>query len=161
MCLGVPGKVIEIREEHGTAWPASTSAASRKEVCLAYVPECASGDYVIVHVGFAITRLDEASALETLAISTSSACSSESRRAGRRVAGAGQCVKYLDEYQRRRWPARCSPRSADRHAAVGDHGGLRRPDALDHPQRHRPAAARPRSSWSTGRAARCASRRWR
>jgi hydrogenase expression/formation protein HypC len=38
----------------------------RKEVCLAYVPEVEVGDYTIVHVGFAITRLDEASALETL-----------------------------------------------------------------------------------------------
>jgi hydrogenase expression/formation protein HypC len=38
----------------------------RKEVCLAYVPDVQVGDYTIVHVGFAITRLDEASALETL-----------------------------------------------------------------------------------------------
>jgi len=38
----------------------------RKEVCLAYVPEVEVGDYTIVHVGFALTRLDEASALETL-----------------------------------------------------------------------------------------------
>jgi hydrogenase expression/formation protein HypC len=38
----------------------------RKEVCLAYVPDVDVGDYTIVHVGFALTRLDEASALETL-----------------------------------------------------------------------------------------------
>jgi hydrogenase expression/formation protein HypC len=38
-----------------------------KEICLAYVPEARVGDYVIVHVGFAITRLDEAAATETLA----------------------------------------------------------------------------------------------
>jgi hydrogenase expression/formation protein HypC len=38
----------------------------RKEVCLAYVPEVEVGDYTIVHVGFALTKLDEASALETL-----------------------------------------------------------------------------------------------
>jgi len=37
-----------------------------KEVCLAYLPEIAVGDYTIVHVGFAITQVDEASALETL-----------------------------------------------------------------------------------------------
>ncbi len=37
-----------------------------KEVCLEYVPDATVGDYTIVHVGFAITRLDEASALETL-----------------------------------------------------------------------------------------------
>jgi hydrogenase expression/formation protein HypC len=38
----------------------------RKDVCLAYVPEVEVGDYTVVHVGFAITRLDEQSALETL-----------------------------------------------------------------------------------------------
>jgi hydrogenase expression/formation protein HypC len=40
----------------------------RKEVCLAYVPDAGVGDYVIVHVGFAISRLDEAEALKTLKI---------------------------------------------------------------------------------------------
>ena len=40
----------------------------QKEVCLAYLPEIQVGDYTIVHVGFAITQLDEASALETLAL---------------------------------------------------------------------------------------------
>jgi len=39
----------------------------RKEVCCEYIPDVATGDYVIVHVGFAIQRLDEASALKTLA----------------------------------------------------------------------------------------------
>lgn len=39
-----------------------------KQVCLAYVPDVVVGDYTIVHVGFALTRLDEASALETLAL---------------------------------------------------------------------------------------------
>lgn len=38
-----------------------------KDVCLAYLPDIEVGDYTVVHVGFAITRLDEASALETLA----------------------------------------------------------------------------------------------
>jgi len=38
----------------------------RKEVCLAYVPEVVVGDYTVVHVGFALTRLDEESALQTL-----------------------------------------------------------------------------------------------
>ena len=40
----------------------------QKEVCLAYLPEVEVGDYTIIHVGFAITQLDEASALETLAL---------------------------------------------------------------------------------------------
>jgi len=66
MCLGIPGKVISIRED---ALPMAQVAFGGivKEVCLAYVPEAQAGDYVIVHVGFAITRLDEAEAERTLA----------------------------------------------------------------------------------------------
>jgi len=66
MCLGIPGKVISIRED---ALPMAQVAFGGivKEVCLAYVPEAKAGDYVIVHVGFAITRLDEAEAERTLA----------------------------------------------------------------------------------------------
>lgn len=66
MCLGVPGKVLEIREQHGTRMATVDFGGVTKEVCLAYVPEVVVGDYTIVHAGFAITQLDEASALETL-----------------------------------------------------------------------------------------------
>lgn len=66
MCLGVPGRVEEIWETEGTKMATVDFGGVRKEVCLAYVPEVEVGDYTIVHVGFAITRLDEASALETL-----------------------------------------------------------------------------------------------
>ena len=66
MCLGVPGKVIEIYEQNGIRMGVVDFSGITKEVCLAYVPEVEVGDYAIVHVGFAITRLDEASALETL-----------------------------------------------------------------------------------------------
>jgi hydrogenase expression/formation protein HypC len=38
----------------------------RKEVCLAYIPDAQVGEYTIVHVGFALTKIDEASAMETL-----------------------------------------------------------------------------------------------
>jgi hydrogenase expression/formation protein HypC len=58
MCLGVPGKVISI-EPHPTGMTMGT-----KEVCLAYVPEVQVGDYVIVHVGFAISTVDEDEAQE-------------------------------------------------------------------------------------------------
>ncbi len=66
MCLGVPGKVEEIWDAQGTRFATVDFGGVRKEVCLAYVPEVVVGDYTIVHVGFALTRLDEASALETL-----------------------------------------------------------------------------------------------
>ncbi len=68
MCLGVPGKVIEIYDLQGTSMGKVDFDGIQKEVCLAYVPEIEVGDYTIVHVGFAITQLDEASALETLAL---------------------------------------------------------------------------------------------
>jgi hydrogenase expression/formation protein HypC len=51
---------------HGMRMATVDFGGIRKEVCLAYVPEVEVGDYTIVHVGFALTKLDEASALETL-----------------------------------------------------------------------------------------------
>ncbi len=68
MCLGVPGKVVDIRSEAGTRMATVDFGGVSKTVCLAYVPEVTVGDYTIVHAGFAITKLDEASALETLAL---------------------------------------------------------------------------------------------
>ena len=68
MCLGIPGQVKEIYEAHGTRMGRVNFGGIVKEVCLAYVPEVEIGDYTIVHVGFAITRLDEQSALESLAL---------------------------------------------------------------------------------------------
>ena len=68
MCLGVPGKVIEIYENNGTRMGKVDFSGIVKETCLEYVPEVEVGDYTIIHVGFAITKLDEESALETLAL---------------------------------------------------------------------------------------------
>ncbi|MCL4859533.1 MAG: HypC/HybG/HupF family hydrogenase formation chaperone [Caldilineaceae bacterium] len=66
MCLGVPGKVVEIYEENGIRMGKVDFGGVTKAVCLAYTPEVEVGDYTIIHVGFAITRLDEASAQESL-----------------------------------------------------------------------------------------------
>jgi hydrogenase expression/formation protein HypC len=66
MCLGIPGRVIEIRDEAGLRMGRVDFGGVRKEACLSYVPEVELGDYVIVHVGFAISRVDEAEALRTL-----------------------------------------------------------------------------------------------
>lgn len=66
MCLGVPGMVVEKREEGDALMGTVDFAGIRKDVCLAYVPDIEVGEYTIVHVGFAITKLDEKSALESL-----------------------------------------------------------------------------------------------
>lgn len=66
MCLGVPGQVERVWEADGTRMATVDFGGVRKEVCLAYVPEVEVGDWTIVHVGFALTKLDEASARETL-----------------------------------------------------------------------------------------------
>jgi hydrogenase expression/formation protein HypC len=65
MCLGVPGKVVEIQEnEIGMTMGKVNFAGITKEVCLAYVPDVKIGEYVVVHVGFAISKVDEAEAME-------------------------------------------------------------------------------------------------
>lgn len=66
MCLGVPGKVLEIRVERGTAMATVDFGGVTKDVCLAYVPQAEVGDYTLIHAGFAITMVDEESALRTL-----------------------------------------------------------------------------------------------
>ncbi|MCC6165646.1 MAG: HypC/HybG/HupF family hydrogenase formation chaperone [Caldilineaceae bacterium] len=68
MCLGVPGKIIEIYEQDGVRTGRVDFGGIVKEACLEYVPEAQVGDYTIIHVGFAITQLDEVSAQETLAL---------------------------------------------------------------------------------------------
>jgi hydrogenase expression/formation protein HypC len=60
MCLGVPGKVTRIdKDPQGMSMGRVDFSGITKEVCLAYVPEVKLGDYVIVHVGFAISIVDE------------------------------------------------------------------------------------------------------
>jgi hydrogenase expression/formation protein HypC len=66
MCLGVPGRIEEVWDAKGTAMARVDFGGVRKEVCLAYLPDLQVGDYAIVHVGFAISQVDEASAHETL-----------------------------------------------------------------------------------------------
>ena len=63
MCLGVPGKIVEVLENSvGMTMGRVSFAGIVKEVCLAYTPEAVVGDYVVVHVGFAISKIDEAEA---------------------------------------------------------------------------------------------------
>lgn len=67
MCLAVPGKIISIIDNQSTVRMAKVDFAGIiKEICLEYVPEANVGDYVIVHVGFALNKIDEKEAEETL-----------------------------------------------------------------------------------------------
>ncbi len=66
MCLGVPGKITEIFEMEGLKMGKVDFGGVVREACLEYVPEAKPGDYVVVHVGFAISLLSEAEAQETL-----------------------------------------------------------------------------------------------
>jgi hydrogenase expression/formation protein HypC len=67
VCLGIPGMVTEIKEGEGLLMGTVDFGGVRREVCLAYVAdEVRPGDYVIVHVGFAISRLDREEAERTL-----------------------------------------------------------------------------------------------
>ncbi len=69
MCLGIPGKIVEIREGAGIPMGLIDFGGVQREVCLAYVAdEVEVGDYAIVHVGFAISRVDEVEAKRTFAI---------------------------------------------------------------------------------------------
>lgn len=68
MCLGIPGKVIEVHDVAGLRMGKVDFGGVRKEACLAYTPDVELGDYVIIHVGFAISRVDEDEAMKTLEI---------------------------------------------------------------------------------------------
>jgi hydrogenase expression/formation protein HypC len=67
MCLGIPGKIVEMHDHDGLAMGTVDFGGVRREVCLAYVADdVAVGDYAIVHVGFAISKVDEAAARRAL-----------------------------------------------------------------------------------------------
>jgi hydrogenase expression/formation protein HypC len=69
VCLGVPGKVVEISPDAlGMNMGKVSFGGILKEVCLAYVPEVQVGDYVIVHAGFALSQLNEEEAMEVFAL---------------------------------------------------------------------------------------------
>jgi hydrogenase expression/formation protein HypC len=66
MCLAVPGRVVSIADIDDTLMAEVDFGTVRKQVCVQYVPDVKLGEYVVVHVGFAIQRLDEQSAQQTL-----------------------------------------------------------------------------------------------
>jgi hydrogenase expression/formation protein HypC len=62
MCLGIPGKVVETYREHDVLMGKVEFGGVFRRVCLEHVPEVQVGEYVVVHVGFALSRIDEAEA---------------------------------------------------------------------------------------------------
>lgn len=67
MCLAIPGRIESIHDDRGTRMGRVDFGGVIKEVCLAYLPAAEIGDYALVHVGFAIARVDEDEARRTLA----------------------------------------------------------------------------------------------
>jgi hydrogenase expression/formation protein HypC len=68
MCLGIPGKVIELFEENGLKMGKIDYGGTVNKVCLEYLPEIRVGDYTIVHTGFGISILNEEEARKSLAV---------------------------------------------------------------------------------------------
>jgi hydrogenase expression/formation protein HypC len=69
MCLGIPGQIVEMRDDDGLAMGVVDFGGVRREVCLAYVADQVQpGDYAIVHVGFAISKVDEEEAQRTFEV---------------------------------------------------------------------------------------------
>jgi hydrogenase expression/formation protein HypC len=67
MCLGIPARIVEILDQEGGLAKAEISGV-RRQVSVALCPEAQVGDWVLVHVGFALSKIDEGQALETLAL---------------------------------------------------------------------------------------------
>lgn len=66
MCLAIPGKVLEINRDGTPVMGKVSFSGIQKDICLEWLPDVQVGDYVIVHVVFAISKMDEKEALETL-----------------------------------------------------------------------------------------------
>jgi hydrogenase expression/formation protein HypC len=65
MCLAIPGKVIEVHEAQGLRMGRADFGGTIRTVCLEHLPEARLGDYVLVHVGFALSRVDPEEAERT------------------------------------------------------------------------------------------------
>ncbi|WP_372351286.1 HypC/HybG/HupF family hydrogenase formation chaperone [Streptomyces sp. KL116D] len=68
MCLGIPGRILDVYDDAGLRMATVDFGGVRREVCLAYTPDADEGGYVVVHVGFAITTVDETEAHRTLEV---------------------------------------------------------------------------------------------
>jgi len=68
MCLGIPGKIISIYEDHGTRMAKIDFGGVHQSACIEIVPEAKPGDWTVVHAGFALSILSENDAQETLSM---------------------------------------------------------------------------------------------
>ncbi len=66
MCLAIPGKIVEIERDVQPVMAKVSFGGIQKRICLEWLPDAGVGDYVLVHVGFAISKMNEQEALETL-----------------------------------------------------------------------------------------------
>ena len=66
MCLAIPGKITQIYQKDSLHMAKIDFGGISREICLAYTPEAKVGDYALIHVGFAISLMDEDEAQETL-----------------------------------------------------------------------------------------------
>jgi len=66
MCVAVPGKIVEIRDDGPLSMAIIDFGGVTKEACIAWIPEVEVGNYVIIHAGFALNIIDEAEAIKTL-----------------------------------------------------------------------------------------------
>lgn len=68
MCLGIPGKIIELYQQAGLRMAKIDFGGVIREACVETIPQARVGDYAIIHAGFALNLLDEQEALETLSL---------------------------------------------------------------------------------------------
>lgn len=68
MCLGIPGEVVELRREKGLLFGKVRFGGVTRTICLEYVPDIQPGEFVVVHVGFAISKIDAEEAKRAYAV---------------------------------------------------------------------------------------------
>ena len=68
MCLAIPGKITNIHEDNGMRMASTDFGGVIKRVCIEYTPDAQLGDYILVHVGFALHKIDEEEAARTFAL---------------------------------------------------------------------------------------------
>ncbi len=59
MCLAIPGRIVDLHQAHGVRMAKVEFGGISREACLEYLPEAGIGDFVMIHVGFAISKVDE------------------------------------------------------------------------------------------------------